>query len=192
PYGNTKQMGEDFIIDAVKANLPIKAAILRYFNPIGAHPSGKIGELPLGVPQNLVPYITQTAAGKRDKLTVFGNDYPTPDGTCIRDFIHVVDLAKAHVKSLEWLQAQKQNSVVDVFNIGTGKGNSVMELVNGFQEVTGVPINYEIGERRPGDVVSIFADVSKAEKVLGWKAEHNVNEALRDAWKWQEYLMNNW
>ena len=192
PYGNTKQIGEDFIVDAVHAKHAIKASILRYFNPIGAHPSGKIGELPLGVPNNLVPYITQTAAGKREKLTIFGNNYPTPDGTCIRDFIHVVDLANAHVKALEWLHKQDQDSLVDVFNIGTGNGSSVLELVNGFQNVTGEHLNYEFGERREGDVVSIYANAEKAERALNWKAEHSVEEALRDAWKWQQYLKNNW
>ncbi len=189
PYGNTKRIGEDIIRDLANAG-KLSSAILRYFNPIGAHPSGLIGELPQGVPNNLVPYLTQVASGQRESLTIFGDDYDTPDGTCIRDYIHVVDLAKAHVNALQWLESN--NSVCDTFNIGTGHGNSVLELVNSFQEVNGIPLKYTIGEKRSGDVSAIYADGKKAEEILKWKAEFTMADALKDAWTWQNYLKNNW
>ncbi len=188
PYGNTKAIGEDIIRDFVHSGAGINAISLRYFNPIGAHPSGAIGELPLGIPGNLVPYITQTAAGLRERLTVFGDDYHTVDGTCIRDFIHVVDLAKAHVKALILLGQQTGNHYYDVFNIGTGRGNTVMELINTFEEVNGVRLNYTIGPRRAGDIEQIYATVDKANQVMGWKAEKTLAESLKDAWNWQKKL----
>jgi len=188
PYGNTKQVCEEIIEDAVKSGASIKAIPLRYFNPIGAHPTAAIGELPLGVPNNLVPFVTQTAAGLREKLTVFGDDYNTADGTCIRDYIHVVDLAIAHVKALEYLDKQPEDQFYDVFNIGTGKGNSVMEVVKTFEEVNNLELNYTIGPRRSGDVEQVYADVSKAENILNWKAERNLEQSLRDAWRWQEVI----
>lgn len=188
PYGNTKQVGEEIIRDTVASKAPLRALALRYFNPIGAHPSALIGELPRGVPSNLVPFITQSAAGVRGPLTVFGTDYPTPDGTCIRDFIHVVDLAKAHVKALEVLADRREESYYDVFNIGTGRGNSVLELINTFREATGVDLKYTLGPRRPGDVTAVYADVTKATQGLGWQAEKTLAESLADAWRWQQRL----
>jgi UDP-glucose 4-epimerase len=185
PYGNTKAIAEDIIRDHVHSAPGVKAICLRYFNPIGAHESSLIGELPNGVPSNLVPYITQTAAGLRKSLTVFGNDYDTADGTCIRDFIHVVDLAKAHVKALELLDQEKQPNFYDVFNVGTGEGYTVLELINTFQEVNGVKLNYTIGPRREGDVEKIYAQSDKVNNVMKWKAEKTMAEALRDAWNWQ-------
>ncbi len=185
PYGNTKQIGEEIIADTCHVS-DLKAILLRYFNPIGAHASGLIGELPLGVPQNLVPFITQTAIGLREQLSVFGNDYPTPDGTCIRDYIHVVDLAKAHVVALERLINNQQESPLEVFNVGTGTGSSVLEVVNAFEKVTGQKLNYKIVDRRPGDVTEAYADTQKVENVLGWKAEHTLEEALESAWKWEQ------
>lgn len=187
-YGRTKQIGEQMIEDAVNANTELGAALLRYFNPIGAHPSGLIGELPLGTPENLVPYILQTAAGVRDKLFVFGNDYDTPDGTCVRDYIHVVDLAKAHVKALNWLFAKGKHKSCEAFNIGTGTGNTVLELIRLFEEVSGKPLNYEIGARREGDIEKSYANCSKAKKLLGWEARYTAKDALKDALKWQHYL----
>ncbi|HCU70321.1 MAG TPA: UDP-glucose 4-epimerase GalE [Candidatus Moranbacteria bacterium] len=187
PYGNTKVICEDIISDSVFGGKNISAISLRYFNPIGAHPSGLIGELPIGIPNNLVPYVTQAAAGIREKLTVFGNDYPTPDGSGVRDFIHVVDLAQAHIKTLEYLE--KQNTpFYDVFNVGTGQGNSVLEIIQTFEKVNGVEVPYEIGPRRPGDIATCFADPQKIEKTLGWKTEKTLEESLIDAWKWQNYL----
>lgn len=183
PYGYTKQAGERLILDLSKAWHSLNACLLRYFNPVGAHPSARIGELPNGVPNNLVPFITQTAAGVRDRLTIFGNDYATPDGTCIRDFIHVVDLAEAHVAALAW--CQKQQGKCDAFNIGQGKGNSVLEAVQTFVRVTGAPLNYTIGPRRPGDIEQVWADVSKAERELNWKTKLTLEDALADAWRWQ-------
>lgn len=191
PYGNTKRICEDMIMDAAKARKKMKAAILRYFNPIGAHPSSMIGELPNGVPNNLVPYITQTAAGKRDELSIFGNDYPTEDGTCIRDYIHVVDLAKAHVDALNWMSKTDEN-LCEVFNIGTGKGSSVQHLVDTFEKVNDIKINKKVVDRRPGDITAIYANADKAKEVLGWEAKLTMEDALRDAWNWQQYLGNNW
>lgn len=188
PYGNTKAMGEDIIRDSVRAKMPVKAIALRYFNPVGAHPSAVIGELPRGVPSNLVPFLTQAAAGLRDKLTVFGDDYNTPDGSCIRDFIHVMDLAEAHVQALRLLDQQAETSFYDMFNIGTGQGASVLELIHTFEDATGVKLNYTIGPRRPGDVEQIYANVDKATNVLGWQAKRSLSESLSDAWRWQQKL----
>jgi UDP-glucose 4-epimerase len=161
---------------------------LRYFNPIGAHPSAHIGELPIGVPNNLVPYITQTAAGLRSELVVFGDDYPTPDGTCLRDFIHVMDLAEAHVSALKHLVNRAGSTFYDVFNVGTGQGNSVLELLKMFESVTGQPLNYRIGPRRAGDVAAVYADAGKIGEKLGWTARRPLKEALEDAWRWQRTL----
>ena len=188
PYGNTKKICEDIITDAVHADAPYKAILLRYFNPIGAHPSAKIGELPLGVPQNLIPFVTQTAAGIREQLSVFGDDYNTPDGSCIRDYINVVDLAKAHVVAVERMLSGKSLENVEVFNVGTGRGLSVLEIVETFQKVTGVKLNYKIVGRREGDIEQVWADPTKANQVLGWKAEASVEETLLSAWRWQESL----
>ncbi|MFT4673590.1 MAG: UDP-glucose 4-epimerase [Patiriisocius sp.] len=186
PYGNTKQIGEQIIEDTCKVNPNILATALRYFNPIGAHESSLIGELPIGVPQNLVPYITQTATGQRTQLSVFGNDYPTPDGTAIRDYIHVVDLAEAHVVALKKLLANEQATNFDFYNVGTGKGSSVLEVITAFESVTEKKINYKIVDKREGDVVQAYADTSKANDVLGWKAKHSLEEALFAAWKWEQ------
>ncbi|GAA4406823.1 UDP-glucose 4-epimerase GalE [Nibrella viscosa] len=188
PYGNTKAICEDIIRDTVHAGTPIKAFSLRYFNPIGAHPSAQIGELPRGVPGNLVPYITQTAAGLREKLTVFGDDYNTPDGSCIRDFIHVMDLADAHVSALRLLDQSRTNSLYDVYNIGTGHGASVLELIRTFEDVNGIQVNYTTGPRRPGDVEQIYAVVDKANRDMDWQAQRSLGDALRDAWAWQKKL----
>jgi UDP-glucose 4-epimerase len=185
PYGNTKQIGEEIITDVCKVHTKLNAISLRYFNPIGAHESAKIGELPLGVPQNLVPFITQTAAGLRDQLSVFGDDYPTPDGTCIRDYIHVVDLAKAHVVALQRLLDKKNKANYEVFNIGTGKGSSVMEVIKSFEKVSGQKLNYKIAPRRAGDVIQAYADTSKSNTELGWKAKLTLDDAMLSAWKWQ-------
>ncbi|MGG7661188.1 UDP-glucose 4-epimerase GalE [Dyadobacter sp. BHUBP1] len=185
PYGNTKAIAEDIIRDHVHSRPGLKAISLRYFNPIGAHETSLIGELPNGVPSNLVPFITQTAAGLRKSLTVFGNDYDTPDGTCIRDFIHVVDLAKAHVKALDLLESQTDTNYYDVFNVGTGEGYTVLQLINTFEEVNGVKLNYTIGPRREGDVEKIYAQSDKVNNVMKWRAEKTMAEALRDAWNWQ-------
>lgn len=188
PYGNTKKICEDIITDAVHADAPYKAILLRYFNPIGAHPSAKIGELPLGVPQNLIPFVTQTAAGIREQLSVFGDDYNTPDGSCIRDYINVVDLAKAHVVAVERMLSGKSLENVEVFNVGTGRGLSVLEIVESFQKVTGVKLNYKIVGRREGDIEQVWADPTKANQVLGWTAEATVEDTLLSAWRWQESL----
>ncbi len=187
-YGNTKQIGEEILRDTAAAGKPLKIISLRYFNPIGAHPSAQIGELPLGVPGNLVPYITQTAAGIRQQLIIFGDDYPTPDGTCIRDFIHVMDLAEAHVAALRFLQQTNHGSCYEVFNIGTGQGNSVMELVRTFESVSGRALNYRIGPRRAGDITAVYADASKARLELGWTARRSLHEALEDAWRWEQQI----
>ncbi|UII22641.1 UDP-glucose 4-epimerase GalE [Fulvivirga ligni] len=187
PYGRTKQMCENIVTDFSKVTKGFKGIFLRYFNPIGAHPSSRIGELPIGAPNNLVPYITQTAAGIREKLTIFGNDYDTPDGTCIRDYIHVVDLAKAHIAALDYLLAEKEDCL-EVFNVGTGNGNSVQEVVDTFQEVTGVKLNYEIGPRRAGDVEKVYSDATKVENGLKWKADISLAESLKDSWNWQQSL----
>ena len=187
PYGNTKQIGEEIINDATISS-KLNGICLRYFNPIGAHPSSKIGELPQGVPNNLVPFITQTAIGKRKELKIFGNDYPTPDGSCIRDYIHVVDLAKAHVVSLERLLKSKNKKKFELFNLGTGKGASVLEVVEAFEKVSKVKLNYTIAERRPGDIIKVFADTTHANEELGWKAELSLEEALLPAWNWEKHL----
>ncbi|NDV68745.1 UDP-glucose 4-epimerase GalE [Dysgonomonas sp. 25] len=185
PYGNTKQINEEIIRDTVKSGAPIKSIILRYFNPIGAHPSAEIGELPNGVPQNLIPYITQTAMGIREQLSVFGDDYNTPDGSCVRDFINVVDLAKAHVVALDRMLENKSDDKVEIFNLGTGNGVSVLQLINTFEKVTGVKLNYKIVGRRAGDIEKIWAEPYKANHVLGWTAKESLDDTLASAWKWQ-------
>lgn len=185
PYGNTKQINEEIIQDYIHSGADIKAVILRYFNPIGAHPSALIGELPNGVPMNLIPFVTQTAIGIREQLKVFGNDYDTPDGTCIRDYIYVVDLAKAHVKAMERVLDNPDTDPVEVFNVGTGTGLSTLEVVEGFEKATGVKLNWTYAPRREGDIEKVWGDVEKANKVLGWKAEANIEDVLRSAWKWQ-------
>ena len=184
PYGNTKQIGEEIITDVAKVT-NINAILLRYFNPIGAHSSAEIGELPLGVPQNLVPFITQTAMGLREKLSVFGSDYPTPDGTAIRDYIHVVDLAKAHVVALKRLLDKKNIDKVETFNLGTGTGSSVLEVITAFEKVSDKKLNYQIVGRREGDIVEAYANTDKANEVLGWKAQSSLEESLASAWKWE-------
>ena len=189
PYGNTKQISEEILNDSCKVS-NLKSIALRYFNPIGAHDSSKIGELPLGIPQNLVPFITQTAAGLRDQLSVFGDDYPTEDGSCIRDYIHVVDLAKAHVVALERLLKNRNSNQFETFNIGTGKGSSVLEVVNAFEKVTQQKLNYRIVNRREGDVISVYADTKKANDVLGWKAEKSMEESLLSSWNWEKKVRN--
>ncbi len=188
PYGNTKQISEDMLRDSVAAYDGLKSIALRYFNPIGAHPSALIGELPRGVPQNLVPYITQTAAGIRECLSVFGDDYPTPDGSCIRDYIDVVDLAKAHVAAISRMVGNKSEERYEIFNIGTGRGVSVLELVHKFEEVNHLKLNYKIAPRRVGDIVAIWADPSRANQVLGWKAERSLDETLAAAWAWEKHV----
>jgi len=188
PYGNTKQIGEEILLDATQALENLNVISLRYFNPIGAHPSNEIGELPLGTPQNLVPFITQTAIGLHKQLTVFGNDYPTPDGTCIRDYIHVVDLANAHIAALKRLESQSAGCSYEVFNLGTGSGNSVLEVIESFERVSGLKLNYAIGPRRNGDVVAAYADTQKAEKVLGWKANQTLDQAIASAWAWEQKI----
>ena len=184
PYGNTKKIGEQIIEDVCSVKPNIKAIALRYFNPIGAHESSEIGELPIGVPQNLVPFITQTAIGIREELSVFGNDYPTEDGTCIRDYIHVVDLAKAHVAALKRLLESNNKENYEVFNIGTGEGSSVLEVIQSFEKVSGKKLNYKIVDRREGDIVAAYSDTTKANNVLGWKSQFNLDEALLSAWNW--------
>ncbi|MDI9356592.1 MAG: UDP-glucose 4-epimerase GalE [Chitinophagaceae bacterium] len=190
PYGNTKKICEDILQDTVKAENTIKGVILRYFNPIGAHPTAIIGEFPKGTPNNLLPYITQTAAGLREKVTIFGNDYPTPDGTCMRDYIHVVDLAKAHIAALNWIENQPIHTC-EVFNLGTGKSNSVLEIIQLFQKLNAVKVNYEIGKRRSGDVPTIYADVIKSKKILNWETKLSLEDALVHAWNWEKSLRNN-
>ena len=190
PYGNTKQIGEEIIKDTCKVNDNFSAIALRYFNPIGAHESVKIGELPIGVPQNLIPFITQTAIGIREQLSVFGDDYPTSDGTCIRDYIHVVDLAKAHVVALKRLINNKNESNYETFNIGTGTGSSVLEVIKAFEKVSGEKLNYKIANRRAGDIVSAYADTTKANQELGWKANLTLDDAMLSAWKWEQYIRN--
>ena len=186
PYGNTKQIGEEIISDTCKVTPSLKAIALRYFNPIGAHESVNIGELPIGVPQNLVPFITQTAIGLRQELSVFGDDYPTPDGTCIRDYIHVVDLAKAHVIALKRLLENKNKANYETFNLGTGTGSSVLEVVKSFEKVSGEKLNYKIVGRREGDIISAYADTTKANEELGWKTKLSLDDAMRSAWKWEQ------
>ncbi len=186
PYGNTKQMGEEIIADTCKVTQGLNAIALRYFNPMGAHPSVEIGELPIGVPQNLVPFITQTGMGIREQLSVFGDDYPTADGTCIRDYIHVVDLAKAHVVALQRLLNAKNEENYEVFNVGTGKGSSVLEVIQSFERVSGEKLNYKIVDRRAGDIVSAYANTKKANEVLGWTAKSTLDEAMKSAWDWEK------
>ncbi|WP_298418664.1 UDP-glucose 4-epimerase GalE [uncultured Kordia sp.] len=188
PYGNTKQIGEEILQDTAKIAKGLQVISLRYFNPIGAHASAAIGELPDGVPQNLVPFITQTAIGLRKQLSVFGNDYPTEDGTCIRDYIHVVDLAKAHVIALKRLVDKEHETSFEVFNIGTGKGSSVLEVIQSFERVSKQALNYKIVDRREGDVISAYADTTKANTILGWKATSTLDEAMLSAWKWEQKI----
>lgn len=190
PYGNTKAMSEDILRDSANTYEGIKGIALRYFNPIGAHPSALIGELPKGVPQNLVPYITQTAAGLREQLAVFGDDYPTPDGSCIRDYIDVVDLAKAHVVAVTRLIENKNKADYEIFNIGTGNGVSVLELVNRFQAVNNLTLNYKVAPRRAGDITAIWADPARANNELGWTAERNLDDTLASAWAWEKHVRN--
>ena len=187
PYGKTKQIGEGIIKDATKIS-DLKAIALRYFNPIGAHESAKIGELPIGVPQNLIPYVVQTAAGMRKELSIFGSDYPTSDGTAVRDYIHVVDLAKAHIIALKRLFENNNKANYEIFNLGTGKGNSVLEVIKSFEKVTGKKVNYKLVDRREGDITSAYADTNFANNELGWKTELTLDDALLSAWKWQETL----
>lgn len=187
PYGNTKQIGEEIITEVAKVS-NIRSILLRYFNPIGAHPSAQIGELPLGIPQNLVPFITQTAIGLREQLSVYGNDYNTPDGTAIRDYIHVVDLAKAHVIALKRLLENKNLEKVETFNLGTGKGSSVLEVINAFEKVSNQKLNYKIVDRREGDITSAYANTDKANTVLGWKAQSTLEDSLASAWKWEQKI----
>ncbi|AUS05666.1 UDP-glucose 4-epimerase GalE [Pseudotamlana carrageenivorans] len=186
PYGNTKQIGEEIISDTCNVVPSLKAIALRYFNPVGAHESAAIGELPIGVPQNLVPFITQTAIGLREQLSVFGDDYPTPDGTCIRDYIHVVDLAEAHVVALKRLLEGKNKANYETFNLGTGTGSSVLEVVKSFEKVSGEKLNYKIVGRRAGDIISAYADTNKANDELGWKTKLSLDDAMRSAWKWEQ------
>ena len=189
PYGNTKQIGEEIIADVAKVT-DINAILLRYFNPIGAHPSAEIGELPLGVPQNLVPFITQTGFGLRNELSVYGDDYPTPDGTAVRDYIHVVDLAKAHVIALQRLLDKKNLDKVEIFNLGTGTGSSVLEVIHAFEKVSGKKLPYKIVGRREGDITSAYANTDKANNVLGWKSEFTLEQAMESAWKWEQKIRN--
>lgn len=191
PYGRTKQMCEDILSDLTKSKSPVRSVALRYFNPIGAHESALIGELPNGVPNNLIPFVTQTAAGIREELTVFGNDYNTPDGTCVRDYIHVMDLADAHIKAFEFLDKVEEESFYDTVNVGTGEGNTVLEVINAFEKVSGQQLNYRIGERRSGDVEKVWANVDKASNTLGWEAKYDIERSLADAWRWQQKLSNN-
>lgn len=190
PYGNTKQIAEEIIQDTIASNKELNSIALRYFNPIGAHPSGKIGELPIGPPDNLVPYITQTAAGIRDELKIFGNDYNTPDGYCLRDYLHVVDLAKAHLIALDRMQNKQNKQNFEVFNLGVGKGISVIEVVNTFIESTGQNIKYKVVDRRPGDVEKIYASTDYANKELGWEAKSSLSETLKTAWNWEQNYRN--
>ena len=187
PYGNTKQIGEEIITDVAKVS-NIRAILLRYFNPVGSHPSAEIGELPIGVPQNLVPFITQTGMGLREKLAVYGDDYPTPDGTAVRDYIHVVDLAKAHVVALKRLLDHKNLDKVETFNLGTGTGSSVLEVIHAFEKVSDKKLNYQIVGRREGDITSAYANTDKANEVLGWKAQSTLEESLASAWKWEQKI----
>jgi UDP-glucose 4-epimerase len=187
PYGNTKQIGEEIITDVTKVT-NVNAILLRYFNPMGAHPSAEIGELPIGVPQNLVPFITQTGIGLRKELSVYGDDYPTPDGTCIRDYIHVVDLAKAHVVALQRLLNKKNLAKVETFNLGTGTGSSVLEVITTFEKVSGQKLPYKIVARREGDIISAYANTDKANTVLGWKAQSTLEQALASAWRWEQKI----
>lgn len=190
PYGNTKQIGEEIIADVTKVS-GINAILLRYFNPIGSHPSTEIGELPIGVPQNLVPFITQTGIGLRKELSIYGDDYPTPDGTCVRDYIHVVDLAKAHVIALQRLVNKKNLDKIEIFNLGTGTGSSVLEVIKAFENVSGQKLPYKIVDRREGDVISAYANTEKANSILGWKTQSTLEEGMASAWKWEQKVRNN-
>ena len=190
PYGATKQMGEQILTEFQKAN-PVKVILLRYFNPVGAHPSALIGELPIGKPQNLVPAITQTAIGKLPKMTVFGDDYPTRDGSNVRDYIHVSDIAHAHTLAIKYLEEGKNKSNLEIFNLGTGNGVTVLEAIKSFEKVSGVKLNYEIGPRRPGDIIAIYANNDKAKNVLGWTPERSLDEMMSTAWKWEQRLKND-
>ena len=190
PYGNTKQIAEEILKDAVAAGSAKKVVSLRYFNPVGAHETALIGELPKGIPQNLVPFITQTAIGKREQITVFGDDYDTKDGSCVRDYIHVVDLAKAHVAALKYMNADSFSGY-DVFNLGTGQGNTVLEIIKAFESSTGVKLNYKIGPRRAGDIEKVWGDVTKSTRVLGWTAGLGIDTMMSSAWAWEKYLAEN-
>ena len=191
PYGNTKQIAEEILTDTCAVSPELNVISLRYFNPVGAHETALIGELPIGVPQNLVPFITQSAIGKRGPITVFGSDYNTPDGSAVRDYIHVVDLAKAHVAAIKRLEGKKADSNYEVFNLGTGKGSSVLEIVHAFEQSTGEKLNYSIGPRRDGDVEQVWGDVTKSTALLGWTAELGINEMMLSAWKWEKYIKDN-
>ncbi|TAF44754.1 MAG: UDP-glucose 4-epimerase GalE [Sphingobacteriales bacterium] len=191
PYGNTKQVAEEILSETAQAHKNYNIVSLRYFNPVGAHATALIGELPIGVPQNLVPFITQTAIGKREKLTVHGNTYHTPDGSCIRDYIHVVDLAKAHVAAIKRMESKQATCNYEVFNIGTGTGSSVLEVIAAFENSTGVKLNYTIGDKRAGDVAQIWGDATKSSEILGWTAELGLNTMMQSAWEWEKYLKNN-
>jgi UDP-glucose 4-epimerase len=191
PYGNTKQIAEEILRDTCAVSPDLKVISLRYFNPVGAHASALIGELPIGVPQNLVPFITQSAIGKRGPITVFGSDYSTPDGSAVRDYIHVVDLGKAHVAAIKRLEAAKAEANYEVFNLGTGKGSTVLEIIQAFEASTGEKLNYVVGPRREGDVEQVWGDVTKSAEGLGWKAELDVNEMMRSAWNWEKYLKDH-
>ncbi|MVZ63501.1 UDP-glucose 4-epimerase GalE [Sphingobacterium humi] len=191
PYGNTKQIAEEILEETAAAYDNYQVIALRYFNPVGAHESALIGELPIGVPQNLLPFITQTAIGKREKLTVFGDDYDTPDGSAIRDYIHVVDLAKAHVAAIQLLEKGNPNGSYDVFNVGTGNGYSVLEAIAAFEKASGQQLNYVIGPRREGDIIKVWGDVTKSTNELGWKAELGIDEMMSSAWAWEKYLSEN-
>jgi len=191
PYGNTKQIAEEMLSEACAVSPELFVTSLRYFNPVGAHASALIGELPIGVPQNLVPFITQSAIGKRGPITVYGNDYNTPDGSAIRDYIHVVDLAKAHVAAIQRLESKAADTNYEIFNLGTGKGSSVLEIIQAFETSTGEKLNYVIGDRREGDIEQVYGDVTKAANLLNWKAELDINEMMRSAWAWEKYLKDN-
>jgi len=191
PYGNTKQIAEEILTDTCAVSPELNVISLRYFNPVGAHDTALIGELPLGVPQNLVPFITQSAIGKRGPITVFGSDYNTPDGSAVRDYIHVVDLAKAHVAAIKRLEGKKADSNYEVFNLGTGKGSSVLDIIRAFEQSTGEKLNYSIGPRRDGDVEQVWGDVTKSTSLLGWTAELGINEMMLSAWKWEKYIKDN-
>lgn len=191
PYGNTKQIAEEILSETAAVNKNYNIVALRYFNPVGAHETALIGELPIGVPQNLIPFVTQTAIGKREKITVYGGDYDTPDGSCIRDYIHVVDLAKAHVAAIKRMEEGRSKDNYEVFNIGTGKGTTVLEIINAFEKSTGVKLNYQIGPRRSGDIEKVYGDVTKAQNELGWKAELYVYDMMKSAWEWEKYIQKN-
>lgn len=191
PYGNTKQIAEEILNEVAEAEAQFKVISLRYFNPVGAHASALIGELPIGVPQNLIPFITQSAIGKRGPITVYGDDYNTPDGSCIRDYIHVVDLAKAHVAAIKHMEDKKNTDKYDVLNIGTGKGSSVLEIIRAFERANGVELDYKIGARREGDIEKVYGDVTKSKNILGWKAELDIDEMMRSAWEWEKYIKDN-